>query len=269
MRTTVADKYPKSFFSGIDLSPIQPADVPPRVTFAVDDFEDEWVYPENHFDFIHMRHCLHSARDREQLLKRAYKCVVHLLIPSHHSHIRRPANHHSPQSRHLKPGGYLEFQEFHYWPHADDSSLDVKDKGKDDKAYALRDFCDQMREGLAALGSDLDGILYVGGEMEAAGFIDVGKKSHKAPIGGAWPQDERTRNLASFHEHIILDGLPGLVKRPLGNGLGWSPVQIEVFLVGVRKAIQNPKFHAYFPLNVVYGRKPGGSPPAKSSSGKK
>ena len=72
-RRTVADKYPKSSFCGIDLSPIQPNDVPPKVTFGVDDFEDEWVYQPNHFDYIHMRHTLYSVQDRKRLLKQAYK----------------------------------------------------------------------------------------------------------------------------------------------------------------------------------------------------
>ena len=69
----VAEKYPKSTFRGIDLSPIQPTFVPKNVFFAVDDIEDEWVYEEGSLDYIHIRQTLFCIADRETLLQRAYK----------------------------------------------------------------------------------------------------------------------------------------------------------------------------------------------------
>lgn len=67
--------YPKSEFEGIDLSPIQLDFVPENVQFVVDDFEHEggWTYSENHY--IHMRHTIHSTRDRLELFKRSYEYV--------------------------------------------------------------------------------------------------------------------------------------------------------------------------------------------------
>jgi hypothetical protein len=38
--------------------------------------------------------------------------------------------------------------------------------------------------------------------------------------------------------------------------LGWSNEQTQVFLVGVRKELKNPKVHSYCNLHIVYGRKP-------------
>jgi hypothetical protein len=58
---------------GNDLSPIQPNYVPENVYFYVDDFEKEWLEPENHFDLIHIRHTLHSIHNRPLLLQRALK----------------------------------------------------------------------------------------------------------------------------------------------------------------------------------------------------
>ena len=49
----MADKYPNAEVTGTDLSPIQPSWVPQNVRFEVDDVEDTWTYPENHFDLIH------------------------------------------------------------------------------------------------------------------------------------------------------------------------------------------------------------------------
>lgn len=70
---SVGDKYPNSTITGIDLSPIQPNYVPENVHFFVDDFEEEWLDPENKYDFIHIRHTLHSVQDLDTLLQRALR----------------------------------------------------------------------------------------------------------------------------------------------------------------------------------------------------
>ena len=59
----------------MDLSPIQPDWVPENVSFVVDDIEHEagWTYPENHFDYIHIRHTVHSIRDRPELWDRIFR----------------------------------------------------------------------------------------------------------------------------------------------------------------------------------------------------
>ena len=72
---SVADQNPESTFLGLDLSPIQPDYVPPNAQFVVDDVEHEngWDYPENHFDYIHIRHALYSIKDPKGLIERAYR----------------------------------------------------------------------------------------------------------------------------------------------------------------------------------------------------
>ncbi len=54
-----------------------------------------------------------------------------------------------------------------------------------------------------------------------------------------------------------MDGLSGLSRRPL-MALGWTQLQIEMFLVDVRKAVGDESVHAYCTLHVVHGRKPVG-----------
>jgi hypothetical protein len=67
----VGDKYPRASILGIDLrwayvqhmkfafltwrSPIQPAGVPPNVKVTVDECESNWLYDDNHFDYVHSR----------------------------------------------------------------------------------------------------------------------------------------------------------------------------------------------------------------------
>jgi hypothetical protein len=50
-----ADEYPSAEVTGTDLSPTQPSFVPPNLRFEIDDAEDSWAYPTDHFDLIHVR----------------------------------------------------------------------------------------------------------------------------------------------------------------------------------------------------------------------
>lgn len=67
--------YPQAKFDGMDLSPIQPDWVPENVSFMVDDIEHEagWTYAENELDYIHVRHLIHSIKDRNQMWNRIYR----------------------------------------------------------------------------------------------------------------------------------------------------------------------------------------------------
>ncbi|KAL1872647.1 hypothetical protein VTK73DRAFT_1408 [Phialemonium thermophilum] len=221
----MGDAYPATSFTGIDLSPIQPNYVPENVHFFIDDFEEEWVDPEDKFDYIHVRHTLHSVRDRGALLGRIFK--------------------------HLKPGGYVEFQEMHYVPHCDDGSMTPE------TPYAFRDFMSYLEQGMRALGSDLNAITSLRAELAASGFEDIQQVTHKCPIG-VWPRDKRLRLCGHFMRTATMDGLRGLSRRPFGTGLRWTQLQIEMFLVDVRKAVMDSRFHVYFPFHVIYARKPSG-----------
>jgi len=221
-RNTVADKYPEARITGIDLSPIQPKLVPERARFFVDDFEMQWVDPENTYDFIHIRYTLHCVRDPRMLVQRAL--------------------------RHLKPGGYFEVKQLDYNLRCDDGSLDPA------KPSALRDYIKFMDDGLTAYGFDLHAIAAIPALMRDAGFQDVRVRRHKCPIG-TWARDMRLRMCGMFMRTAILDGLRGMSRRPL-TALGWTPTQIEMFLIEVRRSLSDQETHAYLNYDVVFGRKP-------------
>ncbi|KAK0644278.1 S-adenosyl-L-methionine-dependent methyltransferase [Cercophora newfieldiana] len=218
----LGDKYPDAKITGIDLSPIQPDFVPENVHFFVDDFDEDWVEPEHKYDYIHVRYTLFSVRDRRAL----YRKALH----------------------HLKPGGYIEFQELEYWPRCDDDTL------TSETPYAFRDYIKYMEQGMQAFGADVYAIRSLPEELNAAGFEDVQTTTHKCPLG-LWPRDKRLRLCGLFLRTAFMDGLRGVSQRPLA-AMGWTQLQIEMFLVDVRKAIMDPNIHAYFTFHVVYGRKP-------------
>jgi hypothetical protein len=121
--------------------------------------------------------------------------------------------------------------------------------------YALRDYIRYFEQGLQNFGGHLNGIAEVPDELRAAGFEDVTLTVHKCPMG-PWPLDRRLRVCGDILRTVAMDGLRGMSARPLGTGLGWTPLQIEMFLVDVRKAIMDSKIHTYLPYHVVYARKP-------------
>jgi len=96
-----ADEFPSATVIGTDLSPIQPTWVSPNCKFYVDDVESEWLYrPEEAFDFIHARGMGGSIANWDALYRQAYT--------------------------HLKPGGWIEMQEYEAWIWSDDDPLLAK-----------------------------------------------------------------------------------------------------------------------------------------------
>ncbi|KAF6793072.1 methyltransferase domain-containing protein [Colletotrichum sojae] len=220
----VAEYFPEATFLGIDLSPIQPTEVPPNVHFMVDDFEHEngWALDEGTYDFIHLRHTLHSVRDRPELMERAYK--------------------------HLKPGGWFEIQELEFAPLCDDGTTPEGD------GYGFRVFTNYLEAGMRALGSEMHGIRYAANEMWAAGFENVVEDRRKCPIGD-WAAKPELRQAGALMQRAIEDGLKGLATRPF-RALNWTEVQIEIFLMNVRPHVAEKSFHAYLNHRTVYGQKP-------------
>ena len=155
-------------------------------------------------------------------------------------------------ARHLKPGGYVEISEFHFDSFCDDTSCDGP--------YALRDFLRFLRQGMKALGSDLHAITSAHTELEAAGFQSLTPRSFKCPIG-PWPKKRKLLECGHILRDVFMWGLIGLSKRPFRDGLGWTEIQIQMFLIDVRKSLSEeingiPKYHSYLPFYTIWGRKP-------------
>jgi hypothetical protein len=135
-----------------------------------------------------------------------------------------------------------------YSPQCDDDTLTPS------TPYALRDWMNYVVAGMRVLGSNSHAILSLPEQMKAAGFADVQRTTHKCPVG-VWPRDKRLRFCGLFLRTALMDGLRGTSRRPL-LALGWTQLQIEMFLVEVRKALMDAGVHSYLALHVVHGRKP-------------
>ena len=83
--------------------------------------------------------------------------------------------------------------------------------------------------------------------VKDAGFINVRHRIVKVP-NGMWPRDPKFKEIGIWNHTHLMMGLEGLLMRPLTTFLGWSPEEVQVFLIGLRKDLTSPNIHAYMRL---------------------
>ncbi|KAF4973672.1 hypothetical protein FZEAL_9264 [Fusarium zealandicum] len=240
-----ADEFPNTKVIGTDISPIQPTWVPSNLEFQIDDCTQEWTFPENSLDYVHMRFLVGSIQDWPALYKQAYRC--------------------------LKPGGYIESYEGSPSFGSDDGSVHEKS--------AMGQWGRIFLEGGRKLGrpfSILEDDIQKRG-MKEAGFSNLEEAEIKVmflaqplqlitvlkaradsiqqvPIG-AWPKDPTLKQAGRFLQAAILQDVEGTLTF-IANLLGWSEVEIRVFAAHYRREIKSKNIHGYSRQRVVWAQKP-------------
>lgn len=143
-----ADEHPDTTVIGTDLSPIQPAWVPPNVQFEIDDCTQPWTWPPNTFDFVHIRYLFGAIIDWTALFKEAYRAC--------------------------KPGGWVQSGEAEVEILSDDGTIPP------DSAMATL-WWKLYTEGGEKLGRPFDvvskGLQKKG--LQEAGFVDIVERNFK------------------------------------------------------------------------------------------
>lgn len=222
--------FPDAEITGTDLSPVQPTEVPENVHFLVDDAEEEeWLWRENHFDLIHTSHMSGSFTSFKRLLRKSLK--------------------------YIKPGGYMECHEIDPKPKCDDGTMPPENPDGF-SAYAMHDWLDlSVRSGQVTDPPRQFRIAHrMARWMKEVGFVDVEERIKRVPLND-WPTDPYLKHIGSWSQTNWLDALSGWSYKPF-LALGWSKPEIEVFLMDVRRCIQNRNIHCYMDFHVVTGRKP-------------
>ncbi|KAK1513138.1 hypothetical protein CTAM01_00534 [Colletotrichum tamarilloi] len=214
------DEHPEAEVLGIDLSAAQPEFVPPNVKFEIDDIEEPWTFSRP-FDYIHSRLMTSSLADWKKYLQNCYD--------------------------NLAPGGYLELNEMDLIPTSDDGTL------TDDLAFtkSLR----LLGEAMGKLGRPYQDIPELKDMMVEIGFRDVVLERYKWPTN-SWPRHHKYKELGVWQNENLTAGMEGFIMAPFTRIHGWSREAILVFLVDVRKDINDRNIHAYFSVYSVWGRKP-------------
>ncbi|KAI3572312.1 S-adenosyl-L-methionine-dependent methyltransferase [Fusarium oxysporum f. sp. albedinis] len=117
----------------------------------------------------------------------------------------------------LTPGGYVELQDGDAVMESDDGTLT--------KEHALSKWCNLLREASDKLGRPCIPTKGLRNIMDKVGFTSIVETRQKYKELGAW-NNENTR------------------------------LEVNVLLADVRKELNDPNIHAYWPICSVYGRKP-------------
>jgi len=91
--------------------------------------------------------------------------------------------------------------------------------------------------------------------MQEAGFVDIQHRMFMWPTN-SWPKDPFMKELGRWNQINILDGLEGFCLALLTRGLGWKKEEVDVFVARVSRDLRDRRIHAYFPMPVVFCRKP-------------
>jgi hypothetical protein len=83
--------------------------------------------------------------------------------------------------------------------------------------------------------------------MAEAGFTEIVDMRFKWPTNH-WPKDKKYKELGVWNNENIAIALESLTIASFTRAHGWSVEEVHVFLSSVRKDLNNPKIHGYWPM---------------------
>ncbi|KAG5751489.1 hypothetical protein H9Q70_005855 [Fusarium xylarioides] len=218
-----ADQFPGAKVVGTDISPIQPAWVPPNLEFHIDDCTQPWTFAPGSIDFVHMRYLFGSIKDWSALFKEAFRVC--------------------------RPGGWVESHEA--------SAMMESDDGTVTDTSAMHEWGRFFIEGGKKMGQpctiiedDLQQKC-----MREAGFEDIQIADYKIAIGG-WPKDKKMREIGQYVLTALEQDFEGYVLYMASQLLGWSMQEVKVYCAQLRRELRSTANHPFFRYRAVYGRKP-------------
>lgn len=213
-----ADSHPDCDVVGLDLSPIQPDVVPPNLSFIVDDATKVWAFGTP-FDYVHTRAIASGIRDWPSLVEQAFQ--------------------------NLKPGGWLEMQEFHLPFMCDDGSLPPDStlaKFTVEQFEAIEKT--GVRIGRQTMQVDLPKII------TDAGFIHLDTAHSKWPIG-PWAKGQKEKLIGALFLRDVEGNMENLTKRIMMGLLGYTEEQVETTMEAVLRDVRDSSIHMHMPMCVT------------------
>ena len=205
-----ADEHPSARVLGTDLSPIQPAQVPPNCEFLIDDCEQDWIFHDQ-FDYIHTRAMVAAIKDWDRFFAQAY------------------AN--------LKPGGYLECQDLAFPIRCIDPDVTAENS-------PLIRWSEYFLDAAKKIGLDGTSPRHFTPQIRNAGFKSINYKNYKWPVG-KWAKGARFKLLGRFVYEDLMDWLPSSSLGLFTRVLKWSREEVEVFLSECRAEAKRKDRHFY------------------------
>jgi SAM-dependent methyltransferase len=196
-----ADQHPSAEVTGTDISPIQPAWVPSNCKFEIDDCLQDWTWPKDHFDYVHIRCMYGSIPDWEALYRKAFA--------------------------HLKPGGWLEDLEMDLKVQSDHVDIPA-DHVFNKWAELFYSAGDKIGRSFAVANNH-----FMRDLMIKVGFVDVVEKQVKVPLHG-WPEDPHQRQMGYLGQLGLDQSLEGFGTFIMTQVHGWKPEEAMVMVAKMR-----------------------------------
>lgn len=196
-----------------DLSPIQPTSVPPNLSFIVDDATAEWTFGAP-FDYIHTRAVSSGIKDWPPFMEQCFQ--------------------------YLKPGGWLELQEFSLPFTCDDGSSEASTVGKWTTSISTA----ILKTGIDVTTETVNGHPQ---RLKDAGFVNVNEVRSKWPIG-PWARGEKEKRIGALFLKDIHSNVENLSKRIFIGMLGYSEEDYAKMVEEVREDLMNRAIHMYMPM---------------------
>lgn len=242
-----AELHPQAEVIGTDLSPIQPSWVTNNLKFEVDDMEETWTYKKSSFDYIHFRTMCGSFRNWDAILTQAYEfstppfpsasCMMVIVLLTSNPTLYR----------HLRPGGFTEFQDYGVELFFSDGRRAVD--------TPMAHYIDVLAVASEKSGRPLRVARGMKHRMERAGYEDVTERVCIWPVGG-WPKDQKLKELGKWTKVGLLDGLQAFCISLLTRHEGWSTARVEELCRKARIDLMSKSANKYYFQGwFVHGRK--------------
>ncbi|RDW72979.1 S-adenosyl-L-methionine-dependent methyltransferase-18 [Coleophoma cylindrospora] len=219
----MADKYPMAEVKGLDLSLIQPAKIPPNLSFAQRDIESPWYGMEiDSWDLIHMRMLNGSISSWPEIYSKIY--------------------------RHLKPGyGWMEHVEIDLMPRCDDGSLPSNSALMDWGRYLL----DATNRAYKPLAYNTE----TRADLERQGFVEIQEQVIKVPLN-PWPTDPHLKDIGRWYNLGLVQGLEAVSLGPLTRVFGWKKEDVDRLVAEAKKELCSRRYHTYCNMHIWIARRP-------------
>ena len=214
-----AEEHSNAEVTGVDLSPVQPAFVPPNCQFVVDDIEYDWAY-EKTFDYIHGRFLSMGIRDWARVFRQSYQFV--------------------------KPGGWVEYQEAEFtFPTEADSPKQNPE---------MVSLSDDVQNAAVKIGVSIRQAHSWKESIEAAGFINHQMVQLRWPLGD-WSTKDNEASLGKMNRRNLLNGIEGLSLAYLVRIRGDEPEGVRERLEKVKAEMRDNEVHQYMNLFIHFAQR--------------
>ncbi|KAH8587039.1 S-adenosyl-L-methionine-dependent methyltransferase [Bisporella sp. PMI_857] len=173
----------------------------------VDDLEAEWLYRPGTYDLVHVRFMFLAIKDYPAMLAQAYRT--------------------------LKPGGYVELSELGVTPEATNQNYPPP--------FQIFRWLDLYDEAMKKMGFNFRVAHAFKNMLTDARFVDVVERKFEVPWGGMAQRPKR-KGYRSLASRSLKQGLQGIVMGLFTRSLGWTPSEVEVFLVELRKQLDDKSY---------------------------